>query len=105
MNRPLTTALFFIVAVSWLMAQAPPQPGVQTQPASLRSSPVDSPAAAAAPDAKSASSGRTKDLRDTADAMREAFDKIQTDNMTDIDNLMKDKRCNIVRIDGLLTRT
>ncbi len=36
--------------------------------------------------------------------MRDAFEKLQTDNMGEVDKLMKEKRCNIVRVDGLLTR-
>jgi chromosome segregation ATPase len=104
MYRSLITALFAAVAVSWLGAQTPPQPGVQTQPVSLHSSPNDPSSAPVALDTKTGNNGRTKDLRDTADAFRDAFEKLQSDNMGEVDKLMKDKRCNIVRVDGLLTR-
>jgi chromosome segregation ATPase len=103
MHRSLMTALFSTVAVSCLTAQTP-QPGVETQAAALHSSPSDASSAPVGLDTKPGNNGRTKDLRDTADAFRDAFEKLQTENMAEVDKLAKDKRCNVVRVDGLLTR-
>src|SRR3569833_2451405 len=104
MNRPLPTALFFTVAMPWLSAQTP-QPRVETQVAALPSSPADPSAVTPGASPELNSSERTKDFRDTAETLREAFEKLQTGNLAEIDKLMKDKPCNIVRVVSLLART
>lgn len=56
------------------------------------------------PEVSCSGEDRFASMRCVADQLRAAYDKVDDDNMTEIEKLMKDKRCSIVRVDGLLTR-
>jgi hypothetical protein len=97
-------SVYFILALTLTAAQ---RLAAQAGPASAS---VKPPAGAAAPPqqqpagATCSGEDRFASLRCVADQLRAAYDKVDDENMGEIEKLMKDKRCNIVRIDGLLTR-
>jgi chromosome segregation ATPase len=84
-------------------------PGQTPPPAAPRSpAPGATPAAAASPAAASPSvddsSDRFGPLREAADALKSAYEQLDTKDMQEVDSLLRTKRCQINRIGGDLDR-
>jgi chromosome segregation ATPase len=83
--------------------------GQTPPPAAPRSpAPATAPAATTAPGAAGQSSPDSSDrfgqLREEADALKSAYEQLDTKSMADVDTLLRTKRCQILRIGGLLDR-
>jgi chromosome segregation ATPase len=59
---------------------------------------------ASAANADASTDTRFGELRKVADQFRMAYEKLDSDSMAEIDTLLRGKRCQITRVDGLLTR-
>src|SRR5579872_1316251 len=63
------------------------------------------PAAVTAQSSAAADDDRFPALRENAERLKAEYEKIDTKNMDDIDQLLKSRRCQITRVGGMLDRT
>lgn len=84
-------------AVPLLEAQSGSASASPKQPAGSAAAALQTPASCVGED-------RFASMRCVADQLLAAYQKVDDDNITDIEKLLKEKRCNIVRVDGLLSR-
>jgi len=94
-----------MIAVFSLAARAQPPAAGQTPPATPAAS--QTPVTATLPPA-----GQTEaegdiypQARANADSLREAWEKLDTTNLAEVNRLLKTKVCQVARISGLLSRT
>lgn len=95
----MKTPMIPVLLVGWLpcavWAQAPAPPAARP--------PAAVPAAAASTSLDD-SSDRFGPLREAADALKSAYEQLDTKNMAEVDQLLRTKRCQINRIGGDLDR-
>jgi chromosome segregation ATPase len=77
---------------------------VAPRPPAAAAAPAQATAPAAAPQSAADSSDRFGQLREAADAAKTAYEQLDTKNMTEVETLLKTKRCQILRIGGDLDR-
>lgn len=93
-SRVLLAAL--VITCTILLAQAqPPQLPAATQPAAA-------PTQATAP---ALEDDRFPALRESADRLKAVYEKLDAENMDEVERVLKTRRCQIARIGGLLDRT
>jgi chromosome segregation ATPase len=89
-------------------ARAQGAPSQTPPPAAVRAPAPGAPAPATAPSAAGQSiddsSDRFGPLREAADALKSAYEQLDTKNMQEVDSLLRTKRCQINRIGGDLDR-
>ena len=95
---------FFAIALATLVAA--PYAGAQGTAPKGSGLPPQQISNQAAPTANADAGADTRfgELRKVADQYRAIYEKLDSDSLTEIDTLMKSRRCQILRVDGLLTR-
>jgi hypothetical protein len=91
-------ALTALAVVQYARAQTASPTGSGLPPQQI------SPQAAPTANADAGADTRFGELRKVADQYRVTFEKLDGDNMAEIDTLMRSKRCQITHVDGLLDR-
>jgi hypothetical protein len=90
MKRSLSHFVAAIVLIRGAVAQTPPPPTSAPGVSQSAPNPEDD---------------RFPALRDNADRLRAAYDKIDAGSMDEVERLLKTHRCQISRVGGLLDRT
>jgi chromosome segregation ATPase len=86
----------FAVFAASCLAQIPPPARTASANSALSAPPGQSLAG---------NNDRFAPLRENADRLKTAYDKLDTDNMAEVDQLLRTRRCQINRVGGLLDRT